>query len=344
MPLLPSDADLDQLSVIAEERLRAVQAGEGVARRWFDDSAESVTLSAVRSQLARDFGHHTWAELRVEVARRQLLDARDPEALAEFVERHPALASADLANWSDHPLGASPLGYLAMARYDTASGLWRDVANTGAAANLLIAAGAPVDGDAGDRETPLITAASYGDADIAAVLIAAGADIDSTASADSGGVPGGSALLHAAVFGNSEVIDVLSAAGALVGSLEEAAAVGDLGDWDLPAHPMQTRLRALIMAVDHERIDAISAFVAAGVPIDEEDEVFGRQALQLAASNGRAISVVALLSHGADPERKDSSGMTALDHCRYHRGNAENTATYDEIESALTGGGGSVLA
>src|SRR5690606_20416016 len=103
-------------------------------------------------------------------------------ALAAFVAEHPHAALDELEQWGDHPRGASPLGYVAMARYDTATGTWRDVAGTAAAAHVLIAAGAPVDGREGDPETPLITAASYGDADVAAVLIAAGADVDAVAS------------------------------------------------------------------------------------------------------------------------------------------------------------------
>ncbi len=116
------------------------------------------------------------------MARRRVLDLHDAEALAAFIAEHPDLATAELTRWRDHPKGAPPLGYLAMARYDTATHTWRDVAGTGAAAHVLIAGGAPVGGHPGDPETPLITAASYGDAEVAAVLIAAGADVDATAS------------------------------------------------------------------------------------------------------------------------------------------------------------------
>jgi hypothetical protein len=74
-------------------------------------------------------------------------------------------------------------------------------------------AGAPVNGRPGDTETPLITTPSYGDAEVAQVLINAGADIDAISAPDSGGVPSGTALQHAAVFGMTEVVDVLVAAG-----------------------------------------------------------------------------------------------------------------------------------
>ena len=248
---------------------------------------------------------------------------------------HPELVTADLQNWRDHPLGASPIGYLAMARHDTTTGAWRNVTGTGAAVSVLIAAGASVDGVPGDRETPLITAASYGDAEIAAVLIAAGADIDAVASEDAGGVPGGSALLHAAVFAMTEVLDLLVAAGAHIGSFEEAAAAGDIDSWALDSIDQQTRIRGLIMAVDHQRLDVIDELVAAGTPIDEADEAFGRHPLRLAAANGRPASVRALLRNGADRELRDSHGFSALDLCRRSRSSAIETVPFDEIEALL---------
>jgi hypothetical protein len=71
------------------------------------------------------------------------------------------------------------------------------VSGTGAVARVLLDAGAPwtaipVTGDAADRGGQL------GDAEVARVLIEAGADLDATAAATAGGVPGGTALLHAA--------------------------------------------------------------------------------------------------------------------------------------------------
>ena len=72
-----------------------------------------------------------------------------------------------------------------MLRFDHARlGLPAELPGTGAAAKALIDAGAPVDGRPGDLETPLITAASYGDAEVAKVLIDAGADIEAVSAPD----------------------------------------------------------------------------------------------------------------------------------------------------------------
>jgi ankyrin repeat protein len=240
-----------------------------------------------------------------------------------------------MGGWCDHPLGASPLGYVAMLRYDTGRRVWRDVRGTGAVARLLLAAGAPVDGRAGDPETPLITAASYGDAEVARVLLEAGADLEATAAEDAGGVPGGTALLHAAVFGMTEVLDVLVAAGARVRSLPEAAAAGDTTGWLTAATPLDDRVRALVMAADHQRLEVIDALVAAGTPVDATDPAWGRQPLRTAAAGGRPAAVRRLLAHGADPTLPDGDGRTPLDLCRRGRAGVDDPSRHDEVEEVL---------
>jgi len=127
-----------------------------------------------------------------------------------------------MEHWCDRMQGADPLGYMAMLRFDhDRLGLPRYLP-AGAIAKALIGAGVPVNGQPGDKETPLITAASYGDAEVAAVLIEAGTNIEAISAPDSGGGTSGTALQHAAVFGMTEVVDVL-AAGARIHSLEDGA-------------------------------------------------------------------------------------------------------------------------
>lgn len=225
------------------------------------------------------------------------------------------------------------LSHVAMLRYDPTTREWRDVPGTGALAQELLAAGAPVDGRPGDRETPLITAASYGDAEVAAVLVAAGANLAATAAPDAGGVPGGTALLHAAVFGMTAVVDVLARAGARPDSVVEAAAIGDLTGWPLQDTPADDRIRALVMAADHERLDVIDQLLVAGTPVDATDPRWGRQPLRLAATNGRVAAVRHLLARGADPDHRDPvEHRTALEWCRHTDGPHRA-----EIEALLTG-------
>jgi uncharacterized protein len=222
-----------------------------------------------------------------------------------------------MEHWCDHQLGADPLGYMAMLRFDhDRLGLPPELPGTGAIARALIDAGAPVNGRPEDQETPLITAASYGDAEVAQVLIDAGADIEAVSAPDSGGVPSGTALEHAAVFSMTDVVDVLVAAGAKIHSLEQAAAAGDITGWPLDRFTLQSRLRALVFAADHQRLEVIDQLIEAGTPVNEPDAEWGRLPLHTAAGNGRAASVRRLLAHGADPNLRDPGHHTPLEECQ----------------------------
>jgi ankyrin repeat protein len=297
---------------------------------------ENVVLASAQLALAREYRFASWSKLRIEVLRREVLNSGDPERLRALLGEQPELAVTRMEHWSDHRQGASPLGYVAMLRYDTSSRIWRDVPGAGALARALIEGGAPVDGERGESETPLITAASYGDAAVARVLVEAGADIEARAAENSGGVPGGSALLHAAVFGMTDVIDVLDEAGARPASIEEAAATGDVAGFLSPKTPSQARVRALVMAAHHQRLKVIDELLAAGTPIDATDTRWGRQALRVAARDGRVASVEHLLARGADPNVRDPQHQrTALDWCRHGRDHVADRSAHDRVEAIL---------
>ncbi|HEY2640625.1 MAG TPA: ankyrin repeat domain-containing protein [Streptosporangiaceae bacterium] len=168
-----------------------------------------------------------------------------------------------------------------------------------------------MDGRPGDKETPLITAASCGEAEVAKLLIEAGADIDASSAPDSAGVPSGTAVDHAAVFGMTEVLDVLVAAGAKIHSLEMAAAAGDITGWPLARFTRQSRIRALVFAADHQRLDVIDQLIEAGTPVNEADAEWRRLPLHTAAGNGRAASVRRLLAQGASSSWEAWYGSSA---------------------------------
>jgi len=334
MPDLPARPDLAQLRHQAKDLLRDARSGDPSAAARIRAVSEAVTLASAQLALAREYGFASWPRLKVEVERRRILDDRDLERLAELLADEPGLATASMEHWCDHPQGAAPLSYVAMLRYDTSRDAWRDVPGTGDVARALLAAGAPVDGEPDDGETPLITAASYGDAEVARALIEAGADVDAVSSPDSGGVPGGTALLHAAVFGMADVVDVLVEAGARVESIEVAGAAGDVSDWLETDAPADARIRALVMASDHQRLVAIDDLVASGVPVDGVDPVWGGHPLRAAAWNGRPDSARRLLALGADPDLADDEGRTPLDLCRSRRP-AVGGEAYAEVEAIL---------
>jgi hypothetical protein len=330
MPDLPARPDLEQLRHQAKGLLRAAQHGDPGATARIRVVSDQLILSSAQLALAREYGFASWAKLKLEVERRAILNGRDLSRLTRLLAEHPELATTKMEHWCDHKHGADPLGYMAMLRFDhDRLGLPRDLPGTGAITKALIGAGAPVNGRPGDKETPLITAASYGDAEVAKVLIEAGADIEAISAPDSGGVPSGTALQHAAVFGMTEVVDVLVAAGARIHSLEMAAAAGDVTGWPLARFTRQSRIRALVFAADHQRLEVIDQLVAAGTPVNEADAEWQRLPLRTAAGNGRAASVGRLLAHGADPNLRDPEHhRTPLEECLDSPG-------HDEVEAIL---------
>lgn len=72
------------------------------------------------------------------------------------------------------------------------------------------------------------------------------------------------------------------------------------------------------MAADHERLDVIDQLLQAGTPIDAVDP-WGRQALRLAAGNGRGRQRPAAARPRADPNQRDDRNLIALEWCRICR-------------------------
>ena len=325
MAYLPVRPNLDQLRHQAKDLLHAAQRGDPDSVARIHAVSTRIILSSAQLAVAREYGFASWTRLKLEVERRDILNSRDLSRLGRLLAEHPDMAVVNMQHWCDHK-SAGTLGYMAMLRFDhNRLGLPPDLPGTGAMARALIEAGAPVDGYLGDQETPLITAASYGDAEVARVLIEAGADIEAVSAPDSGGVPSGTALQHAAVFGMTEVVDVLVAVGAKIHSLEMAAAAGDITGWPLARFTLESRIRALVFAADHQRLKVIDQLVEAGTPVNQADAEWGRLPLHVAAGNGRPASVRRLLGHGADPNLRDPRHhRTPLEECQPPDGNPDS--------------------
>jgi ankyrin repeat protein len=187
----------------------------------------------------------------------------------------------------------------------------------------------------------LVTAASYGEAEMVRALIDSGADLEATGVA----VPGGTALAHAVEFGNSVAVDVLADAGAVVHDLTEAAGVGNLNGHDLAGVPPAARARAARAAAVCERLDALDKLIASGVPVDADPDTGrpdgSRTLLHEAAYWGKPRSVERLLALGADPDRRDAEYQaTPLGWCRHRHGEivrfgAHLTAGHEQVEHIL---------
>ncbi len=174
----------------------------------------------------------------------------------------------------------SPLTYVGMARFYGYARHQR----TGALAKALLDAGADKDDE--QSGSPLICAASHGDADVVRTLLDAGADVELTDN------PPETALRLAAAFGYPEVVDLLVAAGARPQSIIEAAGISDLSAYDLNEISEFDRACALRAASVNERLGVIDELLAAGTPLDAE--VDGHPAIHWARERGRSKAVAHL--------------------------------------------------
>lgn len=262
---------------------------------------------------------------------RAAINSADLDSVRALLADRPQLATEEIV-WDDGYGGDSsaPLNYVSLARFHNLAGHDR-MAEIAAA---LVAAGAPVDGEPDTEETPLITAASYGEAAVATVLIDAGADLEAEGHAAE---PGQTALAHATYYGNPEVADLLVAAGAQVRTLAEAAGAGNLGDRLDRQNSPQDLAWALRNAAVCQRLEVIDQLLAAGVDLQVRTE--GATALHLAAYHGKLSAVRHLVERGADPNSQDPEHAgTPLSWCRYRRGELYRPSPeHDAVEQYLQG-------
>jgi uncharacterized protein len=207
------------------------------------------------------------------------VDAGDVGALRELLRDEPSLVTTLVPAPEIEP--TSPLTYVGMARFYG----YADHERTGELAKAMIEAGADPD-DEGKNGSPLICAASHGDADVVRVLLEAGADVDLTDN------PPETALRMAAAFGWPEIVDMLIAAGAKPQSIIEAAGSGDVSGWDLAGLTDHQRACGLRAAAVNERLDVIDQLLDAGTPVDAE--VDGHPAIFWAKRQGRPKAVAHL--------------------------------------------------
>ena len=157
-----------------------------------------------------------------------------------------------------------------------------DAAMTGdlASVRTLLADGADVNAPQGDGMTALHWAARAADADLARLLLEAGAEVDAATRI------GAYTPLHlASEVGGREVVGLLLEAGA-----EQTATTADVGG----ATPLH-------LAAGAGEADAVRQLLAHGGDADVREARWGQTPLMYAAARGREAAVRALLEGGADP-------------------------------------------
>ncbi len=146
-----------------------------------------------------------------------------------------------------------------------------------AAVRALLQQGADVNAAQGDGMTALHWAAVNGDAELAATLVSAGANVAATTRID-----GQTAMHLAAAFGRAEALGVLLTAGA-----DANTATG-------------TGTTALMLASASGNLDSVKLLVAHGANVNVREAAKWHTALMFAAAANHADIVTVLLENGAD--------------------------------------------
>jgi uncharacterized protein len=118
MTYLPARPDLEQLRHQAKDLLRDANHGDPNALARIHAVSKRVILASAQLAIAREYGFDSWLKLKREVERREILNSRDLGRLSALLAEEPELAISPLVNWTDHRLGATPLNYVAMVRFD----------------------------------------------------------------------------------------------------------------------------------------------------------------------------------------------------------------------------------
>ncbi|MCW2995410.1 MAG: ankyrin repeat protein [Conexibacter sp.] len=293
------------------------------AEAIFEGERVEMTPQGARVVVAQRHGFASWSALRRHVE--GLAESGEPFARAyRALEdgRHDDLAAL-LAQFPE----------LATARGTNGNALI-NMAGDAATITLLLDAGAHVAHPNAHGWTPLHQAA-YGDrADLARLLLDAGAPADV-----SGRGAGGTPLVVALFWGHRAVVEVLLTAGRAPDNLRVAAGTGDLATidamvsadgvvseaagalrsfyrphggfpaWTPADDPQEIVDEALSWAARADRVEALALLVERGAQLDAD--VYRGTALTWAAAQGRVAAIAQLIALGADVNARASFGGPA---------------------------------
>ena len=194
--------------------------------------------------------------------------------------------------------------------------------------DLLLRAGADVNGRCNEGSTPLVIAAANGRAAVARALIAAGADLNAHTSR------GDTPLDYAVDSGALEIVQILIDAGADIHSaahdggitvLHRAAKSNEPGlipyllaagagcYLNHPSNPSRTLFTPLIVACSVGNKAAVEHLLEAGADLEAKSKL-GATALHWAAVRDEHEIVELLIAAGADVEAADDDGETPIDY------------------------------
>jgi len=264
---------------------------------------------------------------------KKAMDGGDIDLVRSLLAAQPKLTSS-LISWGPMlcPCKTEPLHYLSDAPFNQ---LW-DHGKQAELATVLIEAGAPVDGLPTSGESPLHGAASLGEAGVAKVLIDHGANIEAIARYP--GIPDGTPLDFSVHFGIVDVVDLLVRCGANILSTRIAAGAGQLDrvqhDWQSLQTNTKTLHDVLRCAAVCDRIEVVEFILESSVDVNADIE--GATVLHWAAWEAKPRMVEFLLSRGANSTTIDQKhNLTPLDWAKHRRKEIGPRWGHDQVMQLL---------
>ena len=314
---LPADADLGTYRRLADDRVRTTTPG--------DERAPTLTLEDARHAIAREHGFADWSAFCNHVDALAVPDS--PTAVFETAADaivDGALTRLD-ALLAGHPdlvhARSGRIHHATLLHYVAANGVenyrQRTPPEIGTITARLLAAGADANAVAdmygGGATTLGLVASSVHpararvQADVIAILIDAGADIE-------GAAGGWSPLMAALAHGHAAAVDTLVERGARLDNVAAAAGAGRLDRLETlleAAAGGEDLALALTWASQFGRDAVVAWLLDRGHDVAALDRS-GQSALHLAVHAGRLSTIDLLVTRGAPLERRNVHGGTAL--------------------------------
>jgi ankyrin repeat protein len=312
--------DMEYYEGRAEGLLASARDGTTSAAAAFEGERAELTADGARTVVAQRHGFTSWSSLRRHVL--GLVESGEP-----FARAYRALEDGQ-----HDDLAALLTRFPELARANGTNGnALINMAGDAETLRLLLEAGADVAHPNAHGWTPLHQAAYGNHADLARLLLDAGAPAD-VAGRGAGGTP----LVVALFWGNREVVGVLAPASLSPENLRVAAGVGELAmidamvsadgvvsdaagalrsfyrphggfpEWSPQDDPQEIVDEALSWAARSDRVEALSLLVERGAQVDAD--VYRGTALTWAATQGHVAAIERLVELGADVDHRGTFG------------------------------------
>ena len=339
MSVLPEHPDLDQARRQAKELLHAAQGGNAEALARLAAVSAPLTLSGAQLALARELGQPSWAALVREIEAR---NASIPENVVRFLRFSVNLQIGAAARMLHENPAVAESGFPAAVVLGDAARVEAELRrDPGAATRVDPGSGWTALHLACASRFHLDPARALGLAEVARLLLDAGADIDGKSAGRRCWRPLECAVTSANSSRNNEpIIRLLLDRGAPVRSetlLASLYAAG--GTWCLElltqaaASAPELFTEALVEAVAETDPDAAAILLAAGADPDAPGPD-GRSARRRALTAGVAATVELLGGGGDDPVDRLLEAIVTGDAAAARRLAAADPGLVDELDSA----------